>query len=103
MRRGSIVQWCQAWRAFSARKASGHIAVYMAVLLTSLMGLAGAGDDYGLIVIESSRLQNALDAAALAGARALVLSNAATQGVVLRYARNVLYREAGRSRVPPSR
>ena len=80
MRRGSIVQWCQAWRAFSARRASGHIAVYMAVLLTSLMGLAGAGVDYGLIVIESARLQNALDAASLAGARALVLSNATTQG-----------------------
>ena len=52
----------------------------MAILLTSLMGLAGAGVDYGLIVIESSRLQNALDASALAGARALVLSTASTQG-----------------------
>jgi Flp pilus assembly protein TadG len=51
----------------------------MAVILTSLMGLAGAGVDYGLIVIETSRLQNAVDAASLAGARALVTSTGATQ------------------------
>ena len=76
----SIVRWCQGWQALSTRRVKGQIAVYMAVLLTSLMGLAGAGVDYGLIVIESSRLQNALDAASLAGARALVLSTAATQG-----------------------
>lgn len=79
-RLNSIMQWCQGWKTLSARRVKGQIAVYMAVLLTSLMGLAGAGVDYGLIVVESSRLQNALDAAALAGARALVLSTASTQG-----------------------
>lgn len=55
-----------------ARKAPAQIALYMAVIMTSLAGLAGAGVDYGLIVLESSRLQHALDAGALAGARALV-------------------------------
>jgi Flp pilus assembly protein TadG len=53
----------------------------MAMMLTALMGLGGAGVDYGLIVIESSRLQNALDAASLAGARALVTSTATSQSV----------------------
>src|SRR6188508_1812859 len=76
----SLKRWCRGWQALSTRRARGQIALYMAVLLTSLMGLAGAGVDYGLIVIESSRLQNALDAASLAGARALVLSSASTQG-----------------------
>ena len=50
----------------------------MAILLTSLMGLAVLVD-YGLIVVESGRLQHALDASALAGARALVVSSGANQ------------------------
>ncbi|HZO28535.1 MAG TPA: pilus assembly protein TadG-related protein [Chloroflexota bacterium] len=75
----SVMRWCRGWQALSTRRVKGQIA-YMAVLLTSLMGLAGAGVDYGLIVVESARLQNALDAGVLAGARALVLSTAATQG-----------------------
>lgn len=84
MRRGrldSIMRWCRGWQALSTRRVKGQIALYMAVLLTSLMGLAGAGVDYGLIVIESSRLQNGLDAASLAGARELVTSNASTQAL----------------------
>lgn len=76
----SVMRWCRGWQALSTRRVKGQIAVYMAVLLTSLMGLAGAGVDYGLIVVESARLQNALDAGALAGARALVLSTTPTQG-----------------------
>jgi Flp pilus assembly protein TadG len=62
------------------RRQRGQVVVYSALLLTVLMGLAGAGVDYGLIVIESAKLQNALDAAALAGARALVTATSqATQ------------------------
>jgi Flp pilus assembly protein TadG len=57
----------------------GQVVVYAALMLTMLMGLAGAGIDYGLIVAEKARLQNALDAAALAGARALITSGASTQ------------------------
>jgi Flp pilus assembly protein TadG len=60
------------------RRQPGQVVVYSALLLTVLMGLAGAGVDYGLIVIESAKLQNALDAAALAGARGLV--TASSQG-----------------------
>jgi len=51
----------------------------MAILMTGLMGLAGAGVDYGQAVIESARLQNAIDAASLAGSRALITSNGANQ------------------------
>jgi len=60
-------------RLQSARQ-RGQVVIYTAMLLTVLMGLAGAGVDYGLIVIESAKLQNALDAAALAGSRALITS-----------------------------
>jgi Flp pilus assembly protein TadG len=75
----NIARWRKSWRALSARHSKGQVAVYMALLITSLMGLAGTGIDYGLIVAESARLQHALDAAALAGARALVTSNGSTQ------------------------
>src|SRR5215204_3575002 len=74
-----IFQWCRRWMPDQARHSAGNIALYMAVILTSLMGLAGAGVDYGLIVVETSRLQHALDAASLAGARALVVSTGANQ------------------------
>src|SRR4051812_10989988 len=59
------------------RRQSGQVVVYSALLLTVLMGLAGAGVDYGLIVVESAKLQNALDTAALAGARAMVTATSA--------------------------
>lgn len=74
-----IFSWCRRWLPDQARHSTGNIALYMAVMLTSLMGLAGAGVDYGLIVVETSRLQHALDAASLAGARALVTSTGANQ------------------------
>src|SRR5215204_1557180 len=74
-----IFQWCRRWMPDQTRHSAGNIALYMAVILTSLMGLAGAGVDYGLIVVETSRLQHALDAASLAGARALVTSTASGQ------------------------
>jgi Flp pilus assembly protein TadG len=78
-RMGDIIHWYRRWLPDQARHSAGNIALYMAVMLTSLMGLAGAGVDYGLIVVETSRLQHALDAASLAGARALVTSTGSTQ------------------------
>jgi Flp pilus assembly protein TadG len=74
-----VARRCQDWLPWQTRRSAGNIALTMAVLLTSLMGLAGAGVDYGMIVIETARLQNALDAASLAGARALVTSTLANQ------------------------
>jgi Flp pilus assembly protein TadG len=52
--------------------ARGQMLVTAALMLSVLMGLVGAGVDYGFLVIERARLQNAMDAAALAAARALV-------------------------------
>jgi Flp pilus assembly protein TadG len=74
-----IFRWCRHWLPDQTRHSTGNIALYMALLLTSLVGLAGAGVDYGLNVVETSRLQNAVDAASLAGARALVTSTGSTQ------------------------
>ncbi|MCC6177353.1 MAG: hypothetical protein IT305_18795 [Chloroflexi bacterium] len=59
----------------AGRAAPGQIAVYSALVLVALVGLAGSGIDYGLAIVESSRMQNALDASALAGARGLVGGN----------------------------
>src|SRR5690348_13064729 len=70
---GSLTRW-------QTRRQRAQVIVYTALLMTVLMGLAGAGVDYGLIVIESAKLQNALDAASLAGARKLITSSGSTQG-----------------------
>src|SRR3954465_9381905 len=72
-------RWCRGGLPAQAQHSAGNIALYMAVILTSLMGLAGAGVDYGLIVVETAHLQHALDAAALAGSKALVTSTGASQ------------------------
>ncbi|MGE3269326.1 MAG: TadE/TadG family type IV pilus assembly protein [Chloroflexota bacterium] len=84
MRKGHL-DWIDRVRRacgeLSVRHGKGQVAVYMAMLLASLMGLAGAGVDYGLIVLESARLQHAVDASALAGARALVTSTGNTQAL----------------------
>src|SRR3954464_8761556 len=74
-----VFRRCRGWLPSQARHSAGNIALYMAVILTSLMGLAGAGVDYGLIVVETAHLQHALDAAALAGSKALVTSTGADQ------------------------
>lgn len=75
----NIARWRTAWSTLSAHHRKGQVAIYMAMLLSSLMVMAGTGVDYGLIVVESSRLQHAIDAASLAGARALVVSSGANQ------------------------
>jgi Flp pilus assembly protein TadG len=79
VRLDSITRWIGSWQALSARQCKGQVAIMMAGILMALMGLAGAGVDYGFIIIESSKLQNAVDAASLSGARALATSAASTQ------------------------
>jgi Flp pilus assembly protein TadG len=62
--------------SLQSRRSRGQVAIYMALILTTLMGMVGAGVDYGMIVLEGAQMQNAADAAALAGARALIASTA---------------------------
>lgn len=54
------------------RRQSGQALVQMALIMTTLFGMIGAGIDWGNAIIEDARLQHASDAAALAGVRALV-------------------------------
>lgn len=51
---------------------SGSIAIMTAMLMTLLLGFAGAAVDYGQMVYLRSRLQTALDAATLAGSNPLI-------------------------------
>lgn len=53
------------------RPARGVVVVYVALLMTILMGLVGSGVDYGFLVLENTRIQHAVDAAGLAAARSL--------------------------------
>lgn len=55
------------------QKQSGQAMVQMAMIMTAFFGLVGAGIDWGAVLIEDARIQNAADAAALAGVRALAL------------------------------
>src|SRR5882762_7597529 len=61
----------QAVRALAAARESGQIIVLFAVFLIVLMVLAGSAYDYASIVVDDARLQNAVDAAALAGSDSL--------------------------------
>jgi len=54
------------------RRSPAQILPLFALTLTILLGLVGAGVDYGFILVEDTGLQNALDASSLAGARMLV-------------------------------
>ncbi len=49
----------------------GQIFVLFAVFLTVLLVLAGSAYDYGSITVDDAQLQNAVDAAVLAGANSL--------------------------------
>src|SRR5256885_11766578 len=51
---------------------SGQILVMAALLMVVFLGVVGFAVDYGVMLLERQRLQNAVDAASLAGARALV-------------------------------
>src|SRR5262245_8070718 len=54
------------------RGESGQVLVMAALLQVVLLVVVGFAVDYGALVLERTRLQNAADAASLAGARALV-------------------------------
>ena len=74
MSRYRIIRQLRAQRRLLAPK-PGMIIVQSALMWTILMGLVGAGVDYGVLVIENTRIQHAIDAASLAAARSLVSGN----------------------------
>jgi Flp pilus assembly protein TadG len=49
----------------------GQAAIYMAIVLAALVGLVGLAADGGMLYFMKGRLQNSVDAAALAGAQGL--------------------------------
>ena len=61
----------QALRERLRSRQAGQILVLFAVFVIVLMVLAGSAYDYASIVVDDARLQNAVDAAALAGADSL--------------------------------
>ena len=63
------------WRAIQAAHQPANITLYTAMTLTVLMGVAGTAVDYGIGILDAARVQNAADAAALAGARAMVVNS----------------------------
>lgn len=67
----------------------GQVLVIFALLQVVLLAVAGFAVDYGTLLVEKTKLQNAVDAASLAGARALVDGNnpgtAAARGAVTNY------------------
>src|SRR4051812_13638289 len=54
------------------RGESGQILILAALVQVVLLALVGFAVDYGVMLVEKTQLQNALDAASLAGARSLV-------------------------------
>src|SRR6202158_5618088 len=58
-------------RTLSKAHSSGQIMVLFAIFVIVLMVLAGSAYDYASIVTDDARLQNAVDAAALAGSNTL--------------------------------
>lgn len=83
----------------------GSIAVIVALSLTALIGFGALVTDVGMFYIEKARLQNAVDAAALAGAQELPKSPTLAQESAQEYAsRNKVTEiktniEAGNSRI----
>lgn len=72
------------YNAFWSRKSSplqkqrGVIAVIVTVGLVALIGMVGLALDTGHLLLNKTRLQNSVDAAALSGARAMQLSTSTT-------------------------
>lgn len=60
------------WRDLHRSQESGSTIIIIALAMTALLGLTALVVDVGYLYIERSRLQNAADAAALAGARDLI-------------------------------
>lgn len=53
------------------RKQRGVIMIFVVIAMTSLIAMAGLALDFGVAFLTQSRIQNALDAAALSGAKSL--------------------------------
>src|SRR6202158_972117 len=66
-----LARWRCQLKAISARREPGQIIILFEVFVILLMVLAGSAYDYASIVTDEARLQNAVDAAALAGSNAL--------------------------------
>ncbi len=68
------------WRGTQSpqRKQQGVIAVIVAIGMAALIGVVGLALDSGHLLLNKTRLQNAVDAAALSGARTLQQSVSAT-------------------------
>lgn len=62
--------WARLGTGSAWRGESGQAAVLLTLLLMSLLGIAGFVIDYGDWVVNRHQVQNAADAAALAGASA---------------------------------
>lgn len=59
---------------FARRRSPGQMIVLMAFFMIVFLVLVGTAVDYGLILREEQQLQNAIDAAALAGARGMIFA-----------------------------
>jgi Flp pilus assembly protein TadG len=70
------------------RDENGAVIVLVALALTVLLGMSALAVDYGSLVVAKSELQNAADAAALAGARALIDGDSMPAAVVAMCADN---------------
>src|SRR5579864_3084633 len=63
-----------------ASRETGQILVLFAVFVIVLMVLAGSAYDYASIVVDDARLQNAVDAAVLAGSDTLAQNSSLPSG-----------------------
>ena len=62
------------------RREPAQIIVLFAIFIVVVMVLAGSAYDYGSIVVDDARLQNAVDAAVLAGSDTLAANSALAAG-----------------------
>lgn len=64
----------------------GSALILMVLLMVVIMGFASLVIDVGLMYLNSTQVANAADAAALAGAQALTVSNTQAEAIALQYA-----------------
>ena len=77
----------RAFRGRASAREEGQIIVLFAVFMITLMVLAGSAFDYATIVVDDTRLQNAVDASVLAGSDALSQNAVKGYGTVTTMAR----------------
>ncbi|MEN6313663.1 MAG: TadE/TadG family type IV pilus assembly protein [Clostridiaceae bacterium] len=69
---GSFSTFVGLWAAAHIRSEKGTTAVMVALCMTVLLGFCALGVDIGVVAHERSRISNAVDSAALAGAQELI-------------------------------